>query len=126
LTGKIIGCAMKVHRYVGCGFPEIVYHRCLIIELQKEGLLFESQCQKDIFYEGICVGKRRLDLLVDNKVLVELKAVAEIERAFYSQVVNYLKVFKLEVGLLLNFGKESLEFKRFINSNLIVNQNNPS
>ena len=83
---------------------------------------FLSEFRRDIYYNGIFVGNRRLDLLVDNKVLVELKATTVIEKLHYNQVINYLKVFNIEVGLLLNFGKESLEFKRFVNSALVMNQ----
>ena len=103
LTGKIIGCAMKVHRVIGPGFPEIIYMRCLMIELKKSGLNFETEVERDIFYEGIKVGSRRLDLIVDNKVIVELKAVTEVEPLFYNQIINYLKIFKIEIGLLINF-----------------------
>ncbi|WP_315818051.1 GxxExxY protein [Paraflavitalea speifideaquila] len=116
LTQKIIGCAMKVHSQLGAGFPEVIYQRCLGIELAKANLLFAVEQSRDIFYQDNCVGSRRLDLLVEGKVLIELKAVTEIEPVFYVQVVNYLRVFELEVGLLLNFGKSSLEFKRLVNT----------
>jgi GxxExxY protein len=118
LTQKIIGCAMKVHSQLGSGFPEVIYQRCLGIELANINLLFATEQSREIFYLGNCVGSRRLDLLVEGKVLVELKAVTEVEPAFYVQVVNYLRVFELEVGLLLNFGKSSLEFRRLVNSRL--------
>ena len=116
ITEKIIGCAMKVHRYFGLGFPEIVYKRALIIELEKIGLKFRQEVEKDIIYEGNCIYKRRLDLIVDDVVLVELKALKEVDRTEYNQILNYLRVFKLEVGLLLNFRAPSLQFKRLINS----------
>ena len=116
LTGKIIGCAMKVHRVIGPGFPEIIYMRCLCIELKKSGLNFETEVERDIFYEGIKVGSRRLDLIVENKVIVELKAVTEVEPLFYNQIINYLKIFKIEIGLLINFGNISLQYRRFANS----------
>ena len=116
LTGKIIGCAMKVHRVIGPGFPEIIYMRCLLIELKKSGLSCEAEVERDIYYEGIKVGSRRLDLLVDNKVIVELKAVTEVEPLFYNQIINYLKIFKIEIGLLINFGNISLQYRRFANS----------
>ena len=115
LTGKLIGCAMKVHRTIGAGFPELIYHRCLIIELKNSGIFCESEVEREIFYEGIKVGSRRLDLLINKKVIVELKAVHELDPLFYNQILNYLKIFNLEVGLLLNFGNTSLQFKRFIN-----------
>ena len=115
LTGKIIGAAMKIHGHLGLGFPEIIYKRCLIIELKKLGLDYVHEEERAIYYSGECVGKRRLDLVVDNKILVELKAVTEMDRSCHNQIINYLSVFNLEIGLLLNFGKDRLEFKRFIN-----------
>ena len=116
LTHMIIGCAMKVHRILGPGFQEIIYKRCLVIELEKSGLHCTCEIEKEILYEGANVGSRRLDLLVDDKVIVELKAVTAIEPLFRSQIINYLKVFKIEVGLLLNFGGTSLHFQRFVNT----------
>ena len=90
--------------------------RCLCIELKKAGLNFETEVERDIFYEEIKVGSRRLDLIVENKVIVELKAVTEVEPLFYNQVINYLKIFKIEVGLLINFGNISLHYRRFANT----------
>ena len=116
LSGKIIGASMKVHRFLGSGFPEIIYSRCLVIELKKLGLLCETEIEKKIFYDEVDVGSRRLDLLVENIFIVELKAVKEVEPIFYNQVINYLKVFNIEVGLLLNFGNKSLQYKRFARS----------
>jgi GxxExxY protein len=116
LTEKIIGCAMKVHRYFGPGFPEIVYKRALMIELQKAGLSFMEEVEKEIIYEDKLIYKRRLDLIVENVILLELKALKEVDNGDYNQIINYLRVFKMEVGLLLNFGAPSLQFKRFINS----------
>ena len=118
LTEKIIGCAMKVHRYFGLGFPEIVYKRALMIELGKIGLIFKQEVEKDIIYEGKLIYKRRLDLIVENIVLLELKALKEVDNGDYNQIINYLRVFGMEVGLLLNFGLSSLQFKRFINSKI--------
>ncbi len=116
ITEKIIGCAMKVHRYFSLGFPEIVYKRALIIELEKIGLKFRQEVEKDMFYEGNCIYKRRLDLTSEDVVLVELKALKEVDRTEHNQILNYLRVFRPEVGLLLNFGAPSLQFKRLINS----------
>ena len=115
LTGIIIGCAMKVHRVIGPGFPEIIYLRCLVIELRKRGLICEVEVPRDIFYEGENVGSRRLDLMVNGLVIVELKAIFELDNLYFNQVTNYLKVFKIEVGLLINFGSKSLQYKRFAN-----------
>ena len=118
ITEKVIGCAMKVHSAIGPGFPEKIYQRCLILELKSMGIKCESEIEKDIFYTGIKVGSRRLDLFIENKVLIELKAISEIDSGCFNQIINYLKVFQLEVGLLLNFGNPSLEFKRFVNSKI--------
>ena len=118
LTRRIIGSAMKVHGYLGPGYPEIIYRRCLAIELEKAGLKYACEVTRDIYYGGLWVGSRRLDLLIDNVVFAELKATTEIKNADYNQVFNLLKVFDLEVALLLNFGKPSLEFKRFANSKI--------
>ena len=106
---------MKVHGYFG-GFPEIIYKRTLMIELQKTSLTYNSEIEREIFYEERIIGKRRLDLLVENDILVELKAVTEINNGSYAQIINYLRVFNIEVGLLLNFGSRSLQFKRFVNT----------
>lgn len=118
LTEKIIGCAMKVHRHFGPGFPEIVYKRALMIEFEKIDMLYKQEVEKDIIYDGKLIYKRRLDLIVENIVLLELKAIREIDNGDYNQIINYLRVFKMEVGLLFNFGVPSLQFKRFINSNI--------
>ena len=116
VTEKIIGCAMKVHRFPGPGFPEVIYKRALIIEFEVLGLNYQSEVEKSIIYENHILGKRRLDLTVNDLILLELKALSELNDACQAQVINYLKVFKLEVGLLLNFGSKSLQFKRFINT----------
>lgn len=118
LTEKIIGCAMRVHSFLGNGFPEAIYQRSLAIELTKSGVQFKRELEQDIFYDNIKVGTRIVDFLIDDKVLVELKALGEISENHYSQILNYLKAYKLEIGLLINFGAKSLQFKRFINSNI--------
>ena len=107
---------MKVHRYFGPGFPEIVYKRALVIELTKIGVNFKEEVERDIIYEGKIIHKRRLDLIVEDVVLVELKALKEVDNSETNQVLNYLRVFKIEVGLLLNFGAPSLFFKRYIHT----------
>ncbi len=118
ITEKIIKAAFKVHSAIGPGFPEIIYQRALKIELELMGLKCENEIMKDVFYYEYKVGSRRLDLFVEDKVLVELKAIREMDNYEFNQVINYLKVFRLEVGLLLNFGKASLEVKRFVNSKI--------
>src|SRR4051812_44243041 len=104
LTGKIIGCAMKVHNFFGSGFPESIYERSLLIELKKSGINCTCQVNKDVFYSGEFVGVRRLDIIVEDKVLVELKAIPAFDNTCYNKIINYLKVFKIDVGLLINFG----------------------
>jgi GxxExxY protein len=113
ISRKVIGAAMTVHGYFGMGFPENIYSRALKIELESTGLDFRAELEKDIYYKGVFLGKRRLDLIVEGKILVELKAIHEVDKNSVNQMLNYLKVFGLEVGLLLNFGAERLYFKRF-------------
>lgn len=93
IAEKNIGAAIKVHRFFGLGFPEVVYKRALIIELEKLGLRCNAEIEKDIYYQNILISKRRLDLLVEEKVLVELKAIGEIEPHCHNQIINYLNVF---------------------------------
>ena len=111
LTGDIIGAAMNVHSELGNGFREIVYHRSMKHELAVQELSFESEITMPLYYKDIKVGSRRVDLLVEEKILVELKAVGEINSQHISQVLNYLKADKMEVALLLNFVENSLTFK---------------
>jgi GxxExxY protein len=125
ITRKIIGCAMNVHSYLGPGFYESIYQRCLVIELLESGLDCKSEVVKDIYYRGQFVGKRRLDILVEDKVLVELKAISVIDNCCFNKILNYLKVFKIDVGLLLNFGTPSLSYKRFANSKSSAKSNHP-
>ena len=115
VTGKIIGCAMKVHSTLGNGFQEVIYQRCLAIEMEKQGLGFARELEMTIHYEGIEVGMRRVDFLVEDKIMVELKALSKLEDVHLAQALNYLEAYKLETGLLINFGARSLEFKRVTN-----------
>lgn len=112
LTYKIIGCAMKVHATLGNGFQEVIYQRALSIEFRKAALSFARELEVQIFYEGENIGTRRVDFLVENEVMVELKAIVEIEDVHLAQGLNYLVAYKLDKGLLLNFGARSLEVKR--------------
>ena len=113
-TEKIIGAAMKIHRYLGNGFQEVIYQRCLEIEFQNMGLAFEREKEQIIFYEGVSVGTRRVDFLVEGKILIELKAIINLENVHLAQAKNYLEAFNLEIGLLINFGARSLQFKRLM------------
>lgn len=119
ITEKILGCSFEVHKFLGNGFQEVIYQRALAYEFRKAGLNFFREIEQDIFYKDLekPIGKRRADFVVENKVLVELKAKIELEDAHVAQTLNYLKAYKLEVGLLINFGSKSLTFKRLVLSN---------
>ena len=116
LTSKIIGCAMKVHGTLGNGFQEVIYQRCLAIEMTKQELKFVRELEMPIFYDGEQVGTRRVNFFVEEVVMVELKALNSLDATHLSQGLNYLEAYNLEIGLLINFGAPSLEFKRLINA----------
>ena len=118
LTRQIIGCAMTVHSTLGNGFQELIYQRCLAIELQENGLKFLKEEEMPIYYKGYRVGIRRADFLVENKIILELKAIMHLENAQLAQAMNYLVAYNKKVGLLINFGAKSLEFKRVHNNRL--------
>ena len=122
LTAKIIGCAMKVHNTLGNGFQEVIYQRCLAIEMQKQNLGFARELEMTIFYEGIDVGTRRVDFLVEEKIMVELKAIAKLDDVHLAQALNYIEAYKLDTALLINFGARSLEFKRITNEHKLAKQ----
>ena len=117
LTHKIIGCAMKVHSALGNGFQELIYQRALAIEMEKQRLSFTREMEMTIFYEGIDIGTRRVDFFVEEFVMVELKAIIKLEEVHLAQAMNYCQAYNLPVGLLINFGAKSLEFKRVYNVN---------
>ena len=108
---------MKVHNTLGNGFQEVIYQRCLAIELEKAGLTFEREKDQDIFYEGIHVGKRRADFIVESKVVVELKALINLEDVHLAQAKNYVVAYKFNIGLLINFGAVSLQYKKVFANN---------
>ena len=116
LTGRIIGCAMTVHSTLGSGFQEVIYQRALAIELADQGISFGREFEMPIFYKEQQIGTRRVDFLVEGVVSVELKAVSKLENLHLAQAINYLEAYGLEVGLLINFGAKSLEFKRVANN----------
>jgi len=116
LTGKIIGCAMKVHSTLGNGFQEVIYQRALAIEFKKQELKFEREMEMSIYYEGVNIGKRRVDFFVEDLIMLELKAVIKLEDVHLAQAMNYLEAYKMEIGLLINFGAKSLEYKRIHNN----------
>lgn len=115
ITYKINGCAMKIHRTLGNGFQEVIYQRCLAIEFIKAGLEFEREKEQSIYYEGEPVGTRRADFLVEGKVIVELKAVVNLENVHLAQTKNYVVAYDFPIGLLINFGSTSLQFKKIFN-----------
>lgn len=114
LTYKIIGCAMKVHSTLGNGFQEVIYQRALAIELERAGLGFVREQEQTIYYDGIDIGTRRADFLVENQIMLELKAKINLEDAHLAQGLNYLVAYKMDKGLLINFGAKSLEVKRLM------------
>jgi len=117
LTHRIIGCAMKVHSTLGNGFQEVIYQRALAIEMEKQGLGFQREMAMDIYYEEHLIGSRRVDFFVENKIMVELKAVIKLEDIHLAQAMNYCQAYNLPIGLLINFGARSMEFKRVYNVN---------
>lgn len=117
ITYKINGCAMKVHNTLGNGFQEVVYQRFLAIELSKSGLIFTREVEQTIYYDEIEVGKRRADFIIENQVVVELKAVINLENVHLAQAKNYVVAYQFPIGLLINFDATSLQFKKIYNNN---------
>lgn len=134
LTGKIIGCAMEVHRILGNGFThlfyfifkgirecfafqEVIYQRALAKEMSLQGLSYSREHEMKIFYKGDDIGTRRVDFFVEGKIKVELKAVIQLEDVHLAQAINYLEAYKMDIGLLINFGNTSLQFKRVMKPN---------
>lgn len=119
ITQKIIGASFEVHKFLGNGFQEVIYQRALAYEMRQAGLGFAREIEQDIYYKDLPepIGTRRADFVVEGKVLVELKAVIQLEDVHLAQALNYLKAYKLEIGLLINFGSKSMEFKRLILTN---------
>ena len=119
ITEKIIRCAMNVHGILGNGFQEVIYQRALAIEFQINNIRFEREKEMDIHYKGRKIGTRRVDFFAEGKIMVELKAVSQLLDVHKAQAINYLEAYQMEIGLLINFGQTSLEFKRLYNKNLI-------
>ena len=119
ITYKIIGASMKVHNTLGNGFQEVIYQRCLAIELKRSEIEFVREQEQSIFYDGFQVGTRRADFVVESKVIIELKAVINLEDVHLAQAMNYLEAYNIEIGLLINFGAKSLQFKRVHNNRLL-------
>ena len=116
LTGRIIGCAMEVHKILGNGFQESVYQRAMAIEMKIQGLPFNREFVMPVYYKGRQIHTRRVDFLVASIISTELKAVHAMDDSHLAQGINYLEAYNLEIGLLINFGSKSLQFKRLIKS----------
>ena len=116
ITKKIIGAAYEVYNFLGNGFQEVIYQRALAIEMQKTGLDFAREVEHDIYYKNFpeSIGTRRADFVVAGKILVELKAITTLEDVHQAQLINYLEAYRLEVGLLINFGGKELKYERRI------------
>lgn len=112
VTAKIIGCAMEVHNTLGNGFQEVIYQRALSIEMKIQNIAHEREMEMPLTYKGLGIGSRRVDFFVDGKIMVEIKAVKELEDVHLAQAINYLEAYKMEIGLLINFGNTKLQFKR--------------
>jgi GxxExxY protein len=116
ITEKIIGASFEVHGFLGNGFQEVIYQRALAYELWVKGLNYQREIEMDIFYKDLKepIGTRRADFIVEDKIVVEIKAVIELQDVHLAQILNYLKAYRMEVGLLINFGSKSMTFKRVV------------
>ena len=124
LTYKIIGCAMEVHKHLGNGFQEVIYQRALSIEMKMQGIEFSREHEMKLTYKGYDIGTRRVDFFVENLIMVEIKAVINLEDVHLAQAMNYVEAYDLEIGLLINFGSKSLQHKRVHNNSKSSNQEN--
>ena len=116
ITDKIIGEAIEVHKFMGNGFQEVIYQRALAVEMRRTGLDFAREVEQDIYYKDFPepIGTRRADFVVAGIVIVELKAITELEPVHEAQILNYLKAYRLEIGLLINFGEKKINVNRLI------------
>ena len=115
LTGRIIRCAMNVHSTLGNGFQEVIYQRALAIELRDAEINFRREFEMPIYYKQNHIGTRRVDFLIEEVISLEIKATSKLEDVHFNQAINYLECWNLEIGLLINFGENSLNFKRLNN-----------
>jgi len=119
LTYKIIGCGMEVHKHLGNGFQELIYQRALAIEMESQGISFSREHEMQILYKGQDIGTRRVDFFVNDVIMVEIKAIIDLQDVHLAQAMNYVEAYNLEIGLLINFGAKSLQHKRVHNNNKI-------
>lgn len=124
LTHKIIGCAMEVHKHLGNGFQEVVYQRALSIEMNMQTIHHEREKEMPLQYKGHDIGTRRVDFFVEEKIMVEIKALTQLVDVHLAQAMNYLEAYNMEIGLLINFGAKSLQFKRVHNNAHIKESSN--
>jgi GxxExxY protein len=122
ITEKIIGAAMKVHAALGNGFQEVIYQRALEIEMEESGLKFARELSMPVYYKSRQIGERRVDFFVEEKIMVEIKAIIQLENVHLAQAKNYLEAYNMQVGLLLNFGSISLQFKRIENQKIKLSE----
>lgn len=115
-TEKIIGCATRIHSALGNGHEEEIYRKCMVIEIDQAELEYKKNVETPIFFRGMEVGKRRADFLVEDGVVVVVKAVHELNETHHAQMIDFVNAHKAAVGLLINFGEKSLNFKRFVKS----------
>ena len=125
VTHKIIGAAMAAHSKLVCGFQELIYQRALALEFGKTGVVYEREKEMKIYYENEEIGTRRVDFLIESNICVEIKAIQMLEEIHFVQALNYLEVYDLPVGLLINFGAKSLGYKRIYNNKHPLNKKNP-
>ena len=119
ITKRVIAASMEVHNRLGNGFQEVIYQRALALELSHIEMEFEREKEIPIYYRDEFIGTRRADFFIDNKIMVEIKSVMNLDDSHLAQAINYLEAYKMEVGLLINFGNKSLQFKRVHNNKLI-------
>jgi len=122
ITSKILAAAFEVHKTMGCGFQELVYQRALGIEFNNHHINYCIEKELPILYRNQKIGLRRVDFLVENVVVVEIKAISKLENVHIAQAINYLEAFNIEIGLLINFGALSLEYKRIVHPKLLINK----
>lgn len=114
LSYDVVGCAQRVHSALGPGFPEAVYHKALCCELMKADIPFETEKQSEVFYDGVLCGQFRMDIVVDDRIVLELKALAQFTNDHLAQVLSYLKATGLKLAILINFGTQRLETQRLL------------
>ncbi len=123
MTHEIIGAAMEVHRYLGNGFQEVIYQRALAIELGLRNINYEREKEMPLNYKGHDIGTRRVDFFIEEKIMLEIKAVIQLEDVHLAQAINYLEAYGMDIGLLINFGNSSLQFKRVMKPNHSPSEN---